>query len=56
MSVETYIYDFNQDIYGKEIRVYFLKWERPEKNFASLDELKAMIQKNCRDGRVFHGL
>ena len=56
MSVETYLYDFSSDIYGKEIRVYFLKWERPEKNFASLEELRKMIQKNCRDGRVFHGI
>lgn len=56
MSVETYLYDFGSDIYGREIRVYFLKWERPEKNFASLDELREMIQKNCRDGRVFHGI
>lgn len=56
MSVETYLYDFSSDIYGREIRVYFLKWERPEKNFASLDELREMIQKNCRDGRVFHGI
>lgn len=56
MSVETYLYDFSSDIYGREIRVYFLKWERPENNFASLDELREMIQKNCRDGRVFHGI
>ena len=42
--VETYIFDFDEDIYGKEIIVNLLRMVRPERKFSSVDELKAQIQ------------
>ena len=45
-TVETYIFDFNQNIYGKQIEVLFLEWVRDVKKFASLDELKEQIAKD----------
>jgi riboflavin kinase / FMN adenylyltransferase len=41
--LEIYLFDFNADIYGKFIRVEFLKHIRDEKKFQSLEELKAQI-------------
>lgn len=41
---ETYILDFNQNIYGKKIRVEFTDFIRDEKKFESLDELKNQIK------------
>lgn len=41
--VETFIYDFNKDIYGEEIEISFIKFIRPEKKFSSLEELKKQI-------------
>lgn len=46
VGVETYIYDFDRDVYGKEICVELLKFTRPEMKFAGLDELKAQIEKD----------
>ena len=37
--IETHILDFNEDIYGQEIEVYFYEFERDEQNFALLDDL-----------------
>ena len=41
--VETHIFDFDFDIYDENISVYFYEFERDEKTFASLDELKEQI-------------
>lgn len=43
-SVETYILDFNQNIYGKTIRVNFYKKIRDELKFKDVDELIEYIQ------------
>lgn len=42
-TLETFIIDFDQDIYEKTIEVEFIKMIRPEKKFPSLDALKAQI-------------
>jgi riboflavin kinase/FMN adenylyltransferase len=42
-TVETHLFDYNGDAYGKEIRVEFLHFVRGEMKFASLDELKMRI-------------
>ncbi len=44
--IEAHILDFNQDIYGKEIKVLFVKKLRDEKKFSSKEELIDMLKKN----------
>lgn len=41
--VETHIFDFNQYIYNKDVKVEFEKFIREEKKFANLQELKSQI-------------
>ena len=41
--LETHILDFDKDIYGKTIKVEFLRMLRKEQKFNSLDELKRQI-------------
>ncbi|MBQ2705838.1 MAG: bifunctional riboflavin kinase/FAD synthetase [Agathobacter sp.] len=43
VGVETYIDNFNQDIYGEKIVVSFIDFIRPELKFASVEELKAQM-------------
>ncbi|MCG8532637.1 MAG: bifunctional riboflavin kinase/FAD synthetase [Desulfovibrionales bacterium] len=43
ISVETFILDFDQDIYGWELRLNFVARMRDEKKFSGLDELIAQI-------------
>ncbi len=52
-GVETYLMDFSQDIYGKEVRTELLSFERSEKKFASLERLKAQIEKDIALGRKY---
>lgn len=41
--IESHIFDFNEDIYGKEITIIFKQFIREQKKFNSLDELKNQL-------------
>lgn len=43
-GVETYIYGVNEDLYGREIRVRLLDFQRPERKFETVEQLKAQVQ------------
>ena len=47
-SIESYIFDFDGDIYGDVLRVRFLHRIRDERKFSGIDELKAQIEKDSR--------
>ncbi|HEY9062389.1 MAG TPA: bifunctional riboflavin kinase/FAD synthetase [Pseudobacteroides sp.] len=53
VSIETYIMDFNKDIYDKEIEVTFIKQLRNEKNFGSVDELVRQIKNDVSVARLY---
>ena len=44
MSIETNILKFNEDIYGKTIKLEFLERIRDEKKFKDLNELKIQLK------------
>lgn len=46
ISIETYIFDFNADIYGKQLRIEFLNKIRDEIKFNNLDELIAQLKRD----------
>lgn len=56
MGVETYIYEFDEDVYGEELEVYLLSFKRPEMRFDSVDDLKAQMAKDIAAGREYHVL
>lgn len=43
LSLEVNIFDFNEDIYGKEVTVYFIFRVRDERCFTSLEKLKKQL-------------
>ncbi len=43
-QIEVYIFEFDEEIYGKEVEVLFIKKIRNEQKFSSLEELKNQIQ------------
>ena len=53
IGVETYLYEFEQDVYGKNAIVKLVEFKRPERKFANLDELKAQMIKDVNEGREF---
>ena len=55
MSIETNIFDFDNEIYGERIEVKFLKRIREEKKFSSVNELVLQISKDIQLARKYHG-
>ena len=43
LTVEAHILDFDDDIYGEDVRLEFVRRIRPEMKFGGLDELKGQI-------------
>jgi riboflavin kinase/FMN adenylyltransferase len=49
--LETYVFDFTGDLYGKSIDVAFIGWIRPELKFNSIDALIARMNDDARLAR-----
>lgn len=52
-GVETFIFDFQESIYDKEIKVELFAYERGEQKFGSLDELKMQMERDCQFGKEY---
>lgn len=50
--LETFVFDFSGDLYGKTIEVDFIGWIRGEEKFASVDTLVAEIRRDVARARV----
>jgi len=51
-TVETFIIDFDEDIYGQEMRIDLLERLRGEQKFKSVDELVAQMRKDIEGTRA----
>ncbi|MFP4496870.1 MAG: bifunctional riboflavin kinase/FAD synthetase [Vulcanimicrobiota bacterium] len=52
-NLEVNIFDFNQDIYGKHIRVYFLNHIRDTSRYSTVDEMMGQINMDIEYCRTF---
>lgn len=53
-NVETHIFQFDKELYGKEIKVEFLRKLRDEVRFDDVEELSAQIVRDCREAERYH--
>jgi riboflavin kinase/FMN adenylyltransferase len=54
--LEIHLFDFNHDIYGRDVEVRFVKYLRPEKKFENVDALVAQIRRDADQAReLFRG-
>ncbi len=49
--LEIHLFDFDRDIYGRDIEIRFVKFLRPETKFESLDALVAQIRRDVQQAR-----
>lgn len=55
-NMETHIFNFDKELYGKQIKVEFIKKTRDEVKFRNIEELSAQIAKDCNEAKTYHGL
>lgn len=53
VNVETYIFDFDGDLYDQDISVELLEFRRPERKFNSIEELSEQMRKDLEAGREY---
>ena len=53
ISVETYVIDFSEQIYGKTVSVEFLSFLREERKFEHLSELKSQMEKDIDAAKMY---
>ena len=51
--VETHILDFDEEIYGLDLRIEFISRLRDEQKFDSLEDLKKQLKKDLSAARKF---
>ncbi|MEG0829821.1 MAG: bifunctional riboflavin kinase/FAD synthetase [Anaerovoracaceae bacterium] len=53
-NVETHIFNFDKELYGKKIQVEFLEKTRDERKFDSVKDLSKQIKEDCITARSHH--
>lgn len=53
VTVESWLLDFDGDLYGREVRVEFYTYLRGEEKFATLEELRAQVMSDAQRARAF---
>ncbi|HIG23583.1 MAG TPA: riboflavin biosynthesis protein RibF [Henriciella marina] len=49
--LETYIFDFDRDIYGQYLEVALVRFQRPEAHFPSLDDMVEQMHRDKEEAR-----
>lgn len=53
-NIEMNVFDFDQDVYGHTIEIFFLKKHREEVKFSGLDELGRQLDRDREKARSYH--
>ena len=56
LLLEVHIFDFSQDIYGKELRIEFVSKLREEQKFDGIEALKAQLGNDMVAARSVLGI
>lgn len=51
--VETYLFDFNETVYGEILQTYFFHFIRSEKKFPSVEELRLQMERDADSAREY---
>lgn len=56
MLIESYLFGYTGDAYGKEVKIELLEFRRPECKFADAEEMKASVAKDIAFGKEYFGI
>ena len=53
VTVETYIFDFDEDIYGQTVKLEVCKFIRPVMQFQNLEEVQKQVEKDILEAKSY---
>ena len=53
ITVETFIIDFNEEIYGQFVELEVYKFLRPIQKFSSLEEVQKQVEKDIEEAKTY---
>ncbi|MBQ8558513.1 MAG: hypothetical protein IJ439_00800 [Tyzzerella sp.] len=53
ITVETFIFDFNGDIYGETVSLEVCKFLRPVQKFQNLEEVHEQVKKDVLEAKIY---
>jgi len=53
ITIETYIFDFNKDIYGQMVELEVYKFLRPIQKFESLEQVQIQVKKDVMEAKKY---
>lgn len=53
VGIEVWLFDYKGDLYGKTLTVYLMNFQRPERKFPSVEELREQIRKDTEEAKRF---
>lgn len=54
--LESYLFHYSDDAYGKKIKAEFLEFRRPEQKFDSIEAMKACVDQDIAYGKRYFGI
>ena len=54
--LESFLFGYGSDAYGRKIKAEFLEFRRPEQKFGSIEEMKSCVDKDIAYGKRYFGI
>lgn len=54
--LESFLFGYGSDAYGRKIKAEFLEFRRPEQKFGNIEEMKACVDKDIAYGKRYFGI
>ena len=51
--IESYLFDYEGNAYGKNVKIQLYEFRRPEKKFASVEEMRQQVESDISYGREY---
>lgn len=56
VRIESFLFGYDEDAYGREVRIELIEYMRPEQKFSGKEELKVCVDRDIAYGRNYFGL
>ena len=53
IRIESFLFDYAGDAYGKEVRIELIEYIRPEKKFEDKEKLKVCVERDIADAKEY---